>query len=91
MRLKDLVTKIQGDEGWAVYAESSDPNADARYGQTQFKNGGLLDNKKFIINGENANKALLAYTDGDLDWFAQDGDPAEFIRWLNDEGWISEE
>ncbi len=86
--LKDLVTKIQDSSQWAIYAGSTDPDADARYGQRQFENGGLLDDKKYIIDGEGANLALMEYTEGDPGWLDKYSDREDFVLWLKDEGFI---
>lgn len=89
MKLQDAVVQVQGYSNWAVYATGTEPEAEARLGQTQFENGGLLDEMSFVISSEVASRAMLAYCDGDTDWFDQHGDPAEFVEWLNDEGWFS--
>lgn len=87
MKLKDAVVEIAAsDNQWAVYAESLDPNAEARLRQTRFENG--EDDKKFIIDGEMATMALMSYTDGDPCWIDEHGDREEFAQWLVDESWI---
>lgn len=86
--LRDLITSIQNSSKWAVYADGTEPSSNARFGQTQFENGGLLDGKKFILDGEQANDALLAFCDGDPDWFAEHGDKDDFVNWLKEEGYI---
>ena len=86
--LKNLVVEIQNDSNWAVYADSNDPEAPARYGQRQFENGGVLDGKHFVIDGQMAAQALMSYTDGDPAWLDEHGDREEFLQWMIDEGYI---
>ena len=87
--LKNAVMDIQNSVGWAVYADGTEPNSLARYGLTLFENGGLLDDKKFIMNGEQANDALMRFCDGDLDMIEEGHlDGADFVNWLIDEGYI---
>ena len=86
--LKTLVTDIQDSPQWAVYAASTAPDAEARYGQTQFENGGLLDDKEFVIDGATANAALMSYTDGDPAWLGEHGSNEDFALWLKEEGWL---
>lgn len=54
--LKDLASNIQYDSSWGVWAELIDgkftPESQARYGQCQFENGGVLDEFEFVANGE---------------------------------------
>jgi hypothetical protein len=88
MLLKDAVVQIQNDRNWAVYATDTNPDAEARYGQRQFENGGVLDDKRFIIDGEIATRALLAYTDNDPYWLDEHGDREEFFQFLVDEGYV---
>ena len=88
--LKDLITGIQNSSSWGIWAKGTEPESEARYGQAQFENGGLLDDKTFIIDGEQANRAMLAYCDGDLNWFAEHGDPADFVAWCKENGYIDE-
>ena len=51
-RLADLIIKIQYDSSWGIWASTPfTPDSDARYGQRQFENGGLLDGKEFFADG----------------------------------------
>lgn len=53
MELVDAIKKIQYDPSWAIYAEVPfTEESAARFGQTQFENGGLLDSKEFFANGQ---------------------------------------
>lgn len=71
---------LQYDRGWAIYATSCDAGAEARLGQTQFENGGVLDDKHFICNGEQLGDAILRWTDDeDVDELDIDGLLAEEI------------
>lgn len=56
---------ISYDRGWGIYATDCSPDAEARIGQTQFENGGLLDSKHFICDGQQLGDALLRWTDGE--------------------------
>lgn len=89
--LVELLEKgLQYDSSWAIYAYGKDADAPARIGQTQFKQGGLLDGMDYIINGQQLGDAILRYTDGDLStvehiiW-------GDFIEWLQEEGYFDEE
>lgn len=59
-----ILDGVAYDRGWGVYADSLDPDASARYGQTQFENGGLLDGKIFVANGMAINDALEDWFEG---------------------------
>jgi hypothetical protein len=49
--LLDLLKKgVQ--PGWAIYAYGTGENSKARYGQTQFENGGVLDGTDKVIDSE---------------------------------------
>ena len=54
--LKDLASRIQYDSSWGIWAELIDgkftPESQARYGQSQFENGGILDGFAFFAHGE---------------------------------------
>ncbi|WP_434686896.1 hypothetical protein [Pseudanabaena minima] len=54
--LKDLISTIQYDSSWGIWAELIDgkftPESKARYGQSQFENGGVLDEFAFFAHGE---------------------------------------
>ena len=55
MKLKEALATINYDSSWAIYAEYPlTEDTPCRFGQTQFENGGLLDDKTFVINGESA-------------------------------------
>lgn len=86
--LKDLITKIEFSSNWAIYANDIHPDSPARIGNTQFRSGGMLDGKKFIIDGEQVHRAMSAYCDYDLDWFEEHSSPTEFILWMIEEGWL---
>jgi len=65
MILKDALINIQYDSGWAIYAEIVDgkfsEHSEARYGQTVFENGGLLDDKVYVCHGEQIGDWLTSY------------------------------
>ena len=56
MKLSTALQNVRYDNSWGVYAEKIDGqfNVDspARYGETLFENGGLLDDMEFVCNGE---------------------------------------
>jgi hypothetical protein len=53
--LKELVGAIQYDSSWGIWAATVGgkftPESEARYGQCQFENGGLLDEFEFFADG----------------------------------------
>ena len=50
--LRELVAKIQYDSSWGIWAATLfTPDSEARYGQRQFENGGVLDDKEFFADG----------------------------------------
>lgn len=53
--LKDLVSSISYDSSWGIWAELIEgkftSESQARYGQRQFENGGLLDGFEFFADG----------------------------------------
>ena len=57
------------DPSWGIYAERIDgefkPESPARFGQRQFENGGLLDDKELFTTNESAVDFMNSYTDGD--------------------------
>ena len=54
MTLLDALKRgLSIDSNWAIYAESPfTAESESRVGQTQFENGGKLDDKEFVVNGE---------------------------------------
>jgi hypothetical protein len=56
---------VSYDSSWGIYADSCDANAEARIGQTQFEQGGLLDGKQLICTGEQLGDAIQRWTDGE--------------------------
>lgn len=90
--LLDLLKKgIQ--PGWAIYAYGTGEESKARYGQTQFENGGVLDGMDKIIDSEQYWRAHAAWTEsdniGDEENQIRFEDTAdEFLEWLISEDWI---
>jgi hypothetical protein len=92
--LLDLLKKgVQ--PGFAIYAYGTGEESKARYGQTQFENGGILDGTDKIIDSEQYWRAHSAFTEGDA--FTDDDSPEsvrfedvadEFLEWLVEEDWI---
>ena len=70
--LKDLAASIQYDSSWGIWAELINgkftPDSEARYGQRQFENGGLLDEFEFFADGEKIGDSISEYCDGDDDF-----------------------
>ena len=67
MKLVDALQSISYDASWGIYAKYPiSADSECRYGQTQFENGGLLDDKKFIIDGESATDRIEDMIDHSL-------------------------
>ena len=70
--LNDLAASIQYDSSWGIWAKLIDgkfsPESQARYGQRQFENGGLLDEFEFFADGEKIGDSIAEYCDGDDDY-----------------------
>ena len=88
MTLKEVICKgLEDQEQWAIYAEAPfTPESEARIGQRQFENGGLLDDKEYVINGAALNRHDSIFYDyvGGLISDSQEMDAAR-------EEWIAEE
>lgn len=67
--LSKLVQEIQCDDSWGIWATIPfTPESEARYGQPQFENGGLLDEKVFFARGVQCQDFIAEYTDGNDDF-----------------------
>ena len=67
--LNELIQKIQYDSSWGIWAEAPfTRDSVARYGQSQFENGGLLDDKVFFADGVRCGDFIAEYTNGDEDF-----------------------
>jgi hypothetical protein len=70
--LKELASNISYDSYWGIWAELIDgkfsADSQARYGQRQFENGGLLDGFEFFADGEKIGDSISEYCDGDDDF-----------------------
>lgn len=84
MTLRDLIQEIQYDSSWGIWAETPfTPHSVARYGQTQFRNGGLLDDMQFFADGVECGNAIerwledIPYSERE-DWMAAEA-AEEFI------------
>ena len=68
MNLSTALKNISYDSSFAVYAEKIDdrfvPHSPARFGQVQFENGGLMDDKEFVCNGEAPHDWAASWADG---------------------------
>lgn len=65
MNLTKALLKIQYDASWGIWAELVNgkftEDSEWRYGQVLFENGGLLDSKVFLCNGEQIGNWLTSY------------------------------
>lgn len=56
MKLIEALLNIQYDSSWGIWAELIDgklqEDSEARYGQKIFENGGLLDDKVYVCDGQ---------------------------------------
>lgn len=77
--LKSLVGEIQYDTSWAIWAQAPfTPESAARYGQTRFNNGGLLDGLEFFADGVACGEAIA-------DWLG-DTQRSDAEEWMINEG-----
>jgi hypothetical protein len=85
--LGELLAKgLQYDSSWAIYSHGTGADSPARIGQTQFKQGGLLDGMEKVIDGVALGDAMLSYTEDCDEDYEIDGE--EFLDWLIEDGWI---
>ena len=84
MKLKEAVLKIEYNAYWGIYADGTTPESEARFGAVQFDNGGVLDDKFFIMDGEQNGDRLLTYCDGDLEAIGEHFNGEDFVNWLNE-------
>ena len=86
MRLDKAIQKIQYDSSWGIWADVPfSPMSEARYGQCQFENGGLLDSKAFFADGIEIVNYMLRHCDGDNDLLADPDWVAEIANWMIEE------
>ena len=66
MILQEAITKIGYDDNWGIWACAPfTANSEARFGQVQFENGGLLDDKAFFADGMACGDFVGEYCDGE--------------------------
>lgn len=70
MTLIQIMTgNLNYDSSWAVYAEKIDgvfqEDSEARFGQIQFENGGLLDGCEFFATNAQIIDSIEAWAEGD--------------------------
>lgn len=66
MKLVETITKINNDPSVAVYADTPfTAESEARIGQTCFENGGLLDSKEWVGNGDSLNSRATDWIEPD--------------------------
>jgi len=82
----DLMVGIQYDTNWGIWADGTEPTSNARYGQRQFENGGMLDGWQYIGNGVQIGNFIDSYCDGceddDLEYFAREA-AEQFLQELD--------
>jgi hypothetical protein len=95
--LIDILTgTLNGDSSWGIYAEKMDgefkAESPARFGQRQFKNGGLSDDCELFANNEYANAHIdgaLGRSDGRAEDTITESDKVEaavsLIEWINEQ------
>ena len=89
MKFKEAIRNIEDSNQWGIYAELPlTIDSEVRIGQTHFENGGLLDSKEFIINGEQVNRNTAIFYDN-VDGLIEDNDTEEMDaamdNWIEDE------
>lgn len=70
MTLIEIMTgNLNYDSSWAVYAEKIDGvfqgDSEARFGQTQFENGGLIDGCEFFATNAQIIDSIYLWAEGD--------------------------
>lgn len=84
-KLSTLIQEIQYDDSWGIWADAPfTPESDARYGQSQFKNGGLLDKKTYFATGTRCQDFLAEYCGDNREDFADEA-ARELIDEIEDE------
>lgn len=76
---------ISYDNTFAIYAKGQYPDVSVRLGQTQFENGGLLDDYEMVATNMSILDYLQDWTDGDDDALEHVGGD-EFVQALFDYG-----
>ena len=89
MKFKEAIRNIDDSNQWGIYAELPlTIDSEVRIGQTQFENGGLLDSKEYIINGEQVNRNTAIFYDG-IDGLIEENNieevEAAMDNWIEDE------
>ena len=71
--IQTLAGGLEYSGNWAIYAEPIDgefkPESLARFGQTQFENGGVLDDCEFFATNERAIDAMSEWNGSFSEWF----------------------
>lgn len=71
MNLSEAIEGIQYDSSWGIWADVPfTPDSEARYGQRQFENGGVLDDMVFFADGMEVGNYVLRYVEGDNEMFS---------------------
>ena len=88
MKLFEAIEKgLEASNQWAIYANAPfTAESEARIGQTQFENGGLLDTKQFVINGEALDRHVEIFFGNVGDLISDSRDMDEAMR-----NWIEED
>ena len=68
LTLKEIIANgLEYSTSWAVYADGFQSESQARIGNTQFVNGGLLDGKKLICNGQELGDLIQSWGPDDVE------------------------
>lgn len=86
MTLEEALQNIQYDSSWGIWAELNekgyfDLESEARYGQRIFENGGVLDDKVYVCNGQWPSDLRVIWCNGCIEDEEWDSD---FMEWLLD-------
>lgn len=91
--LGELLEKgLQYDSSWGIYSFGTGADSQARIGQAQFEQGGILDGMSFVLDGVRLGDAWLSFLDYPNEDEYEDAKdattPGEFLDWLIEDGWI---
>lgn len=66
MKLIEAIQRIQYDDNWTIWAEVPfTPDSEARYGQRQFEQGGVIDDKEVFASGTRCRDFIAAWNASD--------------------------
>jgi len=68
LTLKDIIDNgLEYSTSWAIYADGFLSESPARIGSTQFENGGIMDGKKLICNGQELGDLIQSWGPDDVE------------------------